>query len=262
MPYDDSTVFIGKDLCFGYGSRPVLKNLTLRLSKGKVVALVGSNGAGKTTLMNLISGYLMPQSGQLQFQGIDYAGWSAPHIARMGVARSFQDMRLCSELNAIDHLLLAHHKVRGECLPFAWLHSYWKAENDAHTEDALTTLNALGISSQTARQPLKELSYGQLRMVGFACAIGNAPKLILLDEPTSGVAEAESEKIVERLLTLRRAGATLLVIEHNLEIIRKIADETVLLEDGRVLIQGPTEDVLDSAEFKSTMFGESYDGNS
>jgi len=262
MPYDDSTVFIGKDLCFGYGSRPVLKDLTLRLSKGKVVALMGSNGAGKTTLMNLISGFLMPQSGLLQFQGVDYAGWSAPRIARMGVARSFQDMRLCSELTAVDHLLLAHHKARGECLPFAWFRWYWKAENDSRTEYALTTLNALGISSQTARQPLKELSYGQLKMVGFACAIGNSPKLILLDEPTSGVAKAESEKIVEKLLTLRSAGATILVIEHDLEIIRKIADETVLLEDGSVLIRGPTESVLDSAKFKSTMFGESYDSNS
>jgi ABC-type branched-subunit amino acid transport system ATPase component len=255
MPSSDPPAILIESLSFGFGKRPVLKELNISITTGEVVALAGSNGAGKTTLLNIITGNLQPQSGKLLLHGKRYAGWSAARVARLGVTRTFQDLRLCAGLSSIDHLLLSHRGAKGENLPSAWFRSIWIKEETARRAEALSLLGEFGFDEVTANSPLQRLSYGQQKMVAFAASISSGATLLLLDEPTSGLSDLDTERIVGRLAKIRGSGFTIILIEHDLAVMRRCSDRVILLDGGRVALDGTTDEVLSGTKFQEAIFG-------
>jgi ABC-type branched-subunit amino acid transport system ATPase component len=242
-------------LSFGFGKRPVLKELDISIPAGQVVALAGSNGAGKTTLLSVIAGGLQPQTGELLLNGRTCAGWGAARVARHGVTRTFQDLRLCAALSPVDHLLLSYREVRGAAIPSAWFRRFWIQEERLRRAKALSLLGEFGFDEATADAPLHGLSYGQQKMVAFAAAVTSGANVLLLDEPTSGLSDLDTERIVVHLAKIRGCGITVILIEHDLAVMRRCADRAMLLDGGRVELDGATEDVLSETKFQEVIFG-------
>jgi|ERR1022692_4119034 ABC-type branched-subunit amino acid transport system ATPase component len=255
MPSSRPPAILTERLSFGFGKRPVLKDLNISIPAGQVVALAGSNGAGKTTLLSVIAGSLQPQTGELLLHGTKYAGWGAARVARHGVTRTFQDLRLCAALSPVDHLLLSYRGVRGGTLPSAWFRGFWIQEERLRRAKALSLLAEFGFDEATADAPLNGLSYGQQKMVAFAAAIISNSWVLLLDEPTSGLSDLDAERIVAHLAKIRGCGTTVILIEHDLAVMRRCADRVMLLDGGRVELDGATEDVLAETKFQEAIFG-------
>jgi ABC-type branched-subunit amino acid transport system ATPase component len=242
-------------LSFGFGKRPVLKDLSISIAAGQVVALAGSNGAGKTTLLSVIAGSLQPQAGDLLLSGARSVGWDAARVARHGVTRTFQDLRLCPALSPVDHLLLSYRAVRGAAIPSAWFRRFWIQEERVRRAAALCLLREFGFDEAQADSALQGLSFGQQKMVAFAAAITSGASILLLDEPTSGLSDLDTERIAAYLAKMRGIGITVVLIEHNLVVMRRCADRVMLMDGGRIELDGATQDVLSEMRFQEAIFG-------
>ncbi len=235
-----------RGLQVAFGGNQAVAGVDLLVAPGEVVGLIGPNGAGKTTLFDLISGFTAADAGRVLLHGIDLTERPPSARARAGLGRSFQDAELFAGLTVAETLALAHERwVEGDDvvsgalrLPGARL-----AERElAERVDELVEL--FGLQSFRSKR-VGDLSTGSRRMVDLACVVAHRPKVVLLDEPTSGIAQREAEALGPVLLGLRdRLGASLLVIEHDISLISSVADRLVALDQGAVVTSGPAAEVL------------------
>ena len=205
----------------------------LCLDAGQVHALVGPNGAGKTSLFNLLTGFLRPTGGRIRIFGNDVTGLRPDQIAMRGVARSFQITSLFEELSAVEHVALALQSRTG--LGFG----FWRDESALRVFDprARELLAEVGLEA-VAEQPVRRLPYGQKRALELALALALEPKLLLLDEPTAGMS-AEDVRRTIALVARVRAGRTVVLVEHNMGVVGELADNVIVLQQGKVIAQGP-----------------------
>lgn len=223
-----------EQLSFKFPSRTILDRVTFHLAPGAVTCLVGGNGSGKTTVFNLVSGFLQPDEGSIQLGGLELVGRKPFQIARCGVARTFQDLRLIRNLSVRENILLALPDHPGERLSWALLpqalHRQRDNENQNLTKELLSEFFLDGVAEQLAA----EISYGQQKLLTLACCAAlNAP-LILLDEPAAGISSAYREKIAERLDRLQAAGKTIMLIEHQADFLERVGAGFLLLRNGRI----------------------------
>ncbi|MBV9254704.1 MAG: ATP-binding cassette domain-containing protein, partial [Actinobacteria bacterium] len=220
--------------------------VALDVPSGHILGVIGSNGAGKTTLFDIASGFLPPDSGRLFLHGRDVTELGAPGLAELGLGRSFQDARLFPSMTVAETLATALERHLEARDPFAcMLHLGAVVETErevaARVEELLELMN-LGRYRDAF---VSELSTGTRRIVELTCALAHAPSVLLLDEPSSGIAQKETEALGEVLLDVKeRTGATLAVIEHDIPLISSIADELVCLHLGEVIATGPPAKVL------------------
>jgi len=209
----------------------------LDVAEGNVHALVGPNGAGKTTLFNLLSGFLRPTAGRIEVAGRDVTGLPPERIARLGVARSFQITSLFPELTAREHVELALQSHSG----MGW--RFWRSDKLMRrwTPEAMRLLDEVGLAD-AARTPAAVLAYGRKRALELAIALALEPRILLLDEPTAGMGMEDIERTVE-LIGRVRAGRTVVLVEHNMRVVGQLADRVSVLQAGRVLVEGPYEEV-------------------
>jgi branched-chain amino acid transport system ATP-binding protein len=214
-----------------------VNGVDLNVAEGSVHALVGPNGAGKTTLFNVLTGFLKPSGGRVLFAGHDVTGRSPEHIARLGVARSFQVTSLFPEMTAREHVELALQSRTGlgRC--------FWRsaALMRRFSDDALALLDEVGLAP-LAERPAGSLPYGQKRALELALALALDPKLLLLDEPTAGMGLEDVDRTVA-LIGRIRAGRTVVMVEHNMTVVGTLADTVTVLQRGEVLVEGPYEQV-------------------
>jgi branched-chain amino acid transport system ATP-binding protein len=205
----------------------------LRLEAGRVHALVGPNGAGKTSLFNLLSGFLAPTSGRILLFGEDVTGLRPDRIAARGVARSFQITSLFEELSVLEHVLLALQARTGLGLRF------WRDESALRRSEprARELLAAVDLSA-AADLPARALPYGRKRALELALALALEPRLLLLDEPTAGMGVEDVQRTIALVARLR-AGRTVVLVEHNMGVVGELADNVVVLQQGRVIAEGP-----------------------
>jgi branched-chain amino acid transport system ATP-binding protein len=234
-------------------------DVDLRVGAGQILGIIGSNGAGKTTLFDLCSGFLPADTGHVMLDGLDVTLLGAPARAERGLGRSFQDARLFPSMTVTETLATAlerHVDVREPMACAFRVGAVVESERDVaeRVEELLETM-----SLQRYRDAfVSELSTGTRRIVELACAIAHEPSVLLLDEPSSGIAQRETEALGQLLLQLRdRTGASLAVIEHDIPLISSIADELVCLHLGRVIASGPPGDVLRDPEVVSSYLGTS-----
>jgi ABC-type branched-subunit amino acid transport system ATPase component/predicted MFS family arabinose efflux permease len=236
--------------CSGLGVRfggvAAVQDVDLAVLPGEVVGLVGANGAGKTTLFDLLSGYLVPSGGTVRLGGREVTSWSPDRRALAGLGRSFQDARIFGSLTVAENLAVSlerHLEVRSYLASGVFLPDARRGEDDvAYTVEDLIEL--LGLGALRDKQ-VRELSTGSRRIVDLGMALAHDPSVLLLDEPSSGIAQRETEALGPLLLKLRDdTGCALLVIEHDMPLLSSVCDRLVALELGRVIAEGPPEEVL------------------
>ena len=230
-------------LSLSFGGLRVLRETHIDALRGKVTALIGPNGAGKTALINCISGIYRPQSGRILFDGQDLIGRSPAHIARLGIARSFQNLELFPSLTVIENLLVARDgRFRGGVLGAAAFFGpvrRQEARERAAVEQVIDFFELWPVRHVRAH----DLPYGQQKIVGFARAMAAEPKLLLLDEPGSGLTRDEKEDLARFILRLRYDWqVSILWIEHDLQMVMDLADRVHVLNVGQCIASGlPSE---------------------
>lgn len=236
-----------KGLTKSFDGVHALVDVYLRFPDSGIVALIGPNGAGKTTLLHVLTGFLRPDTGHC-FCGEREITHLAPHrIARLGIARTFQDLRLIFQVPVLENVLLVRPAQRGERLWYALTRFGVATEEARNREVALQLLRFVGLEAKTSDLAGK-LSYGQQKLLTLACCLATDAKILLLDEPVAGVHPEMVTQILDLLCQLRTTGKLVVFIEHDLIAVRQIADLVVVMDEGRVIGQGPPHKVLEQSE--------------
>jgi branched-chain amino acid transport system ATP-binding protein len=225
----------------------------LEVAEGSVHALVGPNGAGKTTLFNLLTGFLKPTAGSVLLGGHrELAGRSPEAIARSGVARSFQITSLFAELTPHQHLELALASRTG----LGW--RFWRSDRTLarYAGPAAELLEHVGLTGH-GDVPAGSLSYGRKRALELALALALDPKLLLLDEPTAGMGVEDVDRTIE-LIRKIRVGRTVILVEHNMNVVASLADRVTVLQHGKVLVEGPYADIRHDRRVITAYLGDSH----
>ena len=226
-----------------FGGVRAVQGISLQVEADSVFALIGPNGAGKSTMMNLLSGTYQPDAGELVFDGVSLAGLPAHRRARLGIARTFQKIRLFRQLSLLDNVLAGfhlHHKVPAwqYLLPAA---AFWR-DWHACREEAMALLDFVGLADR-AHERAGALAYGQQRLLEIARALATRPRLFMLDEPAAGLNGGEVEFLLGRLREMRTRGITVVVVEHNMELVMNVADHVFVMDQGEYLFQGTPGEV-------------------
>jgi branched-chain amino acid transport system ATP-binding protein len=238
-----------------FGGLQAVEQVSFAVPSGCIKAVIGPNGAGKTTLFNLVTGFLAPQQGRILFEGKEIQGRPAHRIARQGIARTFQIVQLFDHMTVLENVMVGRHRLsRGGllagALPFPWT----GVEERAIRHKALEVLEFVGLAER-AQQPAAILPLGLKRMLEIARALATAPKLLLLDEPASGLDAMETERLQGLILNLRSQGMTLLLVEHDMGLTMEVADEIVVLNYGRLIAAGPPRAIQKDPEVIAAYLG-------
>lgn len=231
------------NLTMQFGGLKAVNDVTFSIEPGEVLALIGPNGAGKTTVFNVLTGTYQPTAGRVLFDGQSPVGKKPHKICRMGVARTFQNIRLFSNMTTLENVMLGRH-TRTKATPLkAVLRTPEFYREEKHTVDeALKWLRFVGLASK-ANELAKNLPYGDQRRLEIARALATEPKLLLLDEPAAGMNPQETAALTALVGKIRDAGVTILLIEHDMKVVMGIADRIVVLDFGEKIAEGGPADI-------------------
>ena len=243
-----------KDLTRAFGGSFALNGATAEIQGARTTAIIGPNGAGKTTLLNILTGFLAADSGQCFLGERKITGMSVEAIARLGLVRTFQEVRLIRQVSVLENVLLAQPRQRGERLGTVLLRSLWRSDEVRIREVALDWLGMAGLMGKKSLLA-ENLSYGQQKLLSLAMCLAADAKILLLDEPVAGVDPEMKDRILRVLREVRKETTTIVFIEHDLDVVRRAADEVIVMEAGRVLLKGAPEDVLESREVLDAYVG-------
>ncbi len=221
-----------------FGGLRAVDGASFEVEAGRVHGLIGPNGAGKTTLINLVSGLLAPTGGTIELSGRAIGGLAPPRIAALGVARTFQGIRLFPELTARDNVLVGQHLRRHPSL-LARLLMLGSAREEARAarEKAGALLTRVGLPDRIDEQA-RHLSYGEQRRVEIARALASEPSLLLLDEPTAGMNPVEVQGVAKLIRQVAAEGHSVLLVEHNVRLVMDVCDRITVLNFGKVIAEG------------------------
>src|SRR4051812_35272279 len=221
-----------------FGGLQALSDVGLRIAKGQIYGLIGPNGAGKTTFFNVITGLYQPDSGTFELDGRPYSP-SAPHeVAKAGIARTFQNIRLFGEMSALENVMVGRHvRTRQGVFGAIFRHKAARDEEAAIRRRAHELLDFVGIG-QFAHRTARFLSYGDQRRLEIARALATEPQLLALDEPAAGMNATEKLALRELLVKIRGAGITILLIEHDVKLMMGLCDRISVLEYGKLIAEG------------------------
>lgn len=224
-------------------------DFSLNLQPAKITSLIGPNGAGKTTVFNIVTGYLTQDNGSILYKGNSLIGLSPWKIARFGISRTFQNLRLFKKLTALENVLLARQDQSGEKFLNALITFSIKShEHQKHIEKATSLLEFVELVDE--RDEFAEnLSYGQQKLLSIACCLAAEPTLLLLDEPVAGVQPAMIEKIITIMKHLvENDNKTIFLIEHNIEVVMEISDTIVVMDEGKKIAEDKPLVIHNNAE--------------
>lgn len=234
-----------------------LDSVSFGVKTGQIKALIGPNGAGKTTLLNAINGILPADGGHIYFRGQDVVGLSPDKIALRGISRTFQLIRLFTINNAtvLDNVMLgAHMRLKPSLLESIFRRGKVDREERTARDEAMEILKLVGLEKAAYAVPTA-LSFGNQRLVELARSLMTTPKMLLLDEPASGLNETEVKRFTELLLSIREKGITILLVEHNMKLVMNIADDIVVLDFGKKLAEGTPQEICANAEVINAYLG-------
>src|SRR3954451_7855639 len=238
-----------------FGGLKAVSNLSFKVKAGTITSLIGGNGAGKTTAFNLITGNVTPDAGQIQFRDARVDRLPPHEVARAGIARGFQELRLFNRLSARDNIEAAIPEQRGESILRSLIGGrVLRAERSATAARSSALLKDLTIDTHSTS--LAELlSYGQQKLLSLGRLLAAEAELLLLDEPTSGLSPGMVEDFCARMRALTAAGKTILLIEHNVEIVMRLSDWIVVMHQGGKIAQGTPEEIRNNVTVMHTYLG-------
>jgi ABC-type branched-subunit amino acid transport system ATPase component len=245
-------------LSCGFGGVRALADVSLGIEHGVAFAVIGPNGAGKSTLLNAVTGLLAPAAGRVLFGGADITGWATHRIVARGVGRTFQNGRLFGRLSALENVMVGGHAGLASGFGAALLGTPgFRREEAALAARSLALLDRLGMAD-IAGVPVGALPYGKRRQVELARALVSEPKLLLLDEPAAGLNSAEVEELIGFLAGLRAEGLTIVVIEHNMGLVMRLADRIAVLNFGRLIAEGRPSEIQRNEAVLEAYLGRGY----
>ncbi len=239
-----------KGIYHDFSGLEVLFNINLEVEEGERHAIIGPNGAGKTTLFNVITGTYMPSSGQVFFKENEITGFTPHELARIGMGRSFQITSTFSKLTAFQNIRMGILSKRG--IRFNLFRKVDKMQ--AITEETDELLNRINLTEERD-VPADLLSYGKHRSLEVSMAMATDPELVMLDEPTAGMSRDETHNAVELIRRLTE-GKTMVIIEHDMDVVFSLADRITVLHLGKILAVGPPEEIKENQEVKDAYLGE------
>ncbi|MCG5534734.1 ABC transporter ATP-binding protein [Ectothiorhodospira mobilis] len=254
------TVLECDGVCRWFGGLQALKGISLSVQKGEILGLVGPNGSGKTTLVNAITGFYPPQEGSIRFLGEPIQGLKPHHIARRGIARTFQNVALFKGLSVLDNILLGRHIfMRPSSL--ASLFYWWWAQREEvkhrlRVEEIIDLLQLEGVRDE----PVEVIPLDLQKRVELARALCAEPRFLVLDEPMAGMNQEEKEYMVRFILDARDAmGVTMLLIEHHMDVVTAICNRAVVLNNGEKIAEGPTREAINDPAVVTAYIGKMQD---
>ena len=232
-----------------FGGVRAVNDVSFEIAPGEFLAMIGPNGAGKSTCFNMINGQLEPDSGEILFSGRNIAGLEAREVWRLGVGRTFQVAATFGSMTVIENVQMALISHARE------IYRLWRASAGLHRDRALDLLDQVGMR-EAAERPSRELAYGDVKRVELAIALANEPRLLLMDEPTAGMAPRERNDLialVKRLVVER--GISVLFTEHSMDVVFAFADRIIVLARGRLIADGDAAAIRDNAQVREVYFG-------
>jgi branched-chain amino acid transport system ATP-binding protein len=228
------------DLNAGYGFLQILRDVSLKVDEREYVALIGPNGAGKSTTLKTIAGILKPLSGQVLFRGKDIGGFAGNKVAQMGISYISEEMNLFTNMTVHENLLMGAYTIR---------------DKDIKNKQLAFVYELFPRLEERRNQLAGTMSGGERKMLGIGRALMAAPDLLLVDEPSFGLAPQLTEQVFASLNTLRDRGMTILVVEQNVTMALSVTDRGYVLENGRIELEGPSADLAGNAHVRKVFLG-------
>ena len=239
-----------------FGGLRAVDDVSFAVPQGAIIGLIGPNGSGKSTLINLIAGTTDLSAGRIIFDGSDISEFSSDQVFRAGIARGYQEPSLYFKMTVLDNVLLPVKAQRGEQPWYAPWRRYWQAEESAHAQAAIDVLEQVRLL-QHYDTLASDLSGGQMKLLEMARALMGKPKMLLLDEPTAGVAPNLAYEIFQQIGRLRdEHGITFLIVEHRLEILFDFVDYVYVMHLGNLLAQGSADEIAAHQTVREVYFGD------
>ncbi len=232
-----------------FGGVHAVRDVSFTIRKGEFLAMIGPNGAGKSTCFNMINGQLPPDAGEIRFGGRNIAGLAPREIWKLGVGRTFQVAATFGSMTVAENVQMALISHAGE------IYRFWKPAAQRHKDRALALLDQVGMKD-AADRPSRELAYGDVKRVELAIALANDPHLLLMDEPTAGMAPRERNELIAlvKRLVLER-GISVLFTEHSMDVVFAHADRIIVLSRGRLIADGDAKSIRDDEKVREVYFG-------
>jgi branched-chain amino acid transport system ATP-binding protein len=250
-----SAILETKGLTKRFGGLVAVNNLDLEVEQGEILGLIGPNGAGKSTVFGLVSGFLPVTSGRVIFDGKDITDHHPYRIARAGIARAFQQSLTFAGMTVMDNVLVGFHKAHRASLASSVIRSgKARAEERELEARALDILELLGIAALRDERP-ENLPHGHQKALGVAIALASEPKLLLLDEPATGMNPSESDLMISHIHQVRERGVTVVVVEHDMRVVRSVCDRLVCMNFGEKLCEGDPDYVTSHPEVCEAYLG-------
>jgi ABC-type branched-subunit amino acid transport system ATPase component len=245
-----------------FGGLRAVEDVYIEVRECSITSLIGPNGAGKTTIFNLISGLLQPTSGMIFYRNKLMNGLSPTLIARSGIGRTFQEPRVFDHLSVLENILVGFQNQKGEKVHHALLKTKGALQQEnANRERSREILQFVGLSDRSG-DLAKNLSHGQQRFLSFGRVLASNPNLLLMDEPTVGLHREEIHRLIELLTRLvKDQKRTILLIEHNMDVVMNISDEIHLLVEGKRIVHGRPEDIKGNPRLVEAFLGVPFSGN-
>jgi branched-chain amino acid transport system ATP-binding protein len=245
-------------LTIRFGGLTAIESATFEVRRGEVLSLIGPNGAGKTTAFNAITGFLEPTAGDIVYRGTRLNGLTPNEIAALGVVRTFQKTSVFAGRTVLDNVLIGLH-LRSTQRPFAILFGLPSVarEEKLLADQAVEVLRLVGLDARSG-QLASSLPYGELRLLEVAIALAAGPKLLLLDEPVSGMNPAETTTFMKLLGRIRALDITVLVVEHDMKMVMGVSDRIVCLNHGRIIAGGTPAEIQSNPDVIRAYLGERY----
>jgi ABC-type branched-subunit amino acid transport system ATPase component len=242
-----------------FGGVTAVSNIDISVQQGQIASLIGPNGAGKTTLFNCVTGLEHPTEGSVKFQNASIVGLRPDQIAAIGMARTFQNIRLFSELTVLDNVKIGRHCQSKNRLWGAISRNQKQRQEESYiTVQAFQQLSFVGLEG-LRDQIAGNLSYGDQRRIEIARALAMGPTLLLLDEPAAGMNPQETQRLIELIHAIREQGITILLIEHDMKMVMQISDWVTVIAQGKKISAGEPEAVQNDERVIKAYLGESYD---
>jgi branched-chain amino acid transport system ATP-binding protein len=239
-----------------FGGLKALQNIDLTVDANRIVSVIGPNGAGKTTFFNCLSGIYCPDGGEILLDGRNIAGRPPHQVCRMGMSRTFQNIRLFPEMTVLENVLVAQFQHRSISPLTLLLHSpHYRAREKECRDEALGFLDFVGLKKY-ADAVSNSLAYGQQRRLEIARALATKPRLLLLDEPAAGMNPQEAVEMVQLISRIRERGLAVLLIEHHMKVVMTISDEILVLDHGIPIAHGAPDQVRNDPAVIKAYLGE------